>query len=316
VPVQAATITAATWRDKIDLTATLDAAQNATIAPASGGLVTKILVHSGQSVPAGALLVQLQDASQLAQLELDQAKLAQLQKDLLRAQKLRAINGISDSTLEGAKTNLAEAQAQIDLDQAAVQNLTITAPFAGTLGIIKIAPGDFLSPGQAITTLTGAAGAKVYFSIPQSEAAGIAAGEVFALTVPYGSQNVFVSGTITALSPAFNPMTNALDAEGSLAPDSGLLPGMTGVVSIATGAPQPAFLVPTTALNDSTLGPYVFVLTPAGSTYTLTPVYVTEYGDAGPNTYVSTNGLQAGQKIVALGGFKLTAGASVSIAGP
>jgi RND family efflux transporter MFP subunit len=306
----------ATWRDKINLTASLDAAQNATLAPASSGLVTKILVHSGQSVPAGALLVQLQDATQLAQLELDQAKLTQLQKDLLRAQKLRAINGISDSTLEGAKTNLAEAQAQIDLDQAAIQNLSVTAPFAGTLGIIKIAPGDFLTAGQAITTLTGAGGAKLYFAIPQSEAAGIAPGQIFALTVPYGAQNIAVTGTITALSPALNPMTNAQDAEGSIPAATKILPGMTGVVSLATGAPQPAFLVPTTALNDSTLGPYVFVLTPAGNAYTLTPVYVSEYGDAGPNTYVSTAGLQAGQKIVALGGFKLTAGASVSIASP
>jgi len=316
VPVQAASITAATWREQVNLTASLDAPQNATLAPQTAGLVTGILVSSGQTVPAGAVLVQLQDGPQRAQLALDQAKLTELEKESARAHNLLAINGISQSGYEQAAAALAQGQAQIDLDQATLNQLQITAPFAGTVGLIKLAPGDYVQAGQAITTLTGAGPLNVFFAVPQSEAAGVAQGQAFTLTVPYGANDLAVPGTITALSPAVNPATNAQDAEGRVPAGQGVLPGMTGVVELSTGAPKPAFLVPTTALNDSTLGPYLFVLTPAGASYTLTAVYVTEYGDAGPNTYVSPNGLQAGEKIVALGGFKLTPGASVSIDSP
>ena len=218
--------------------------------------------------------------------------------------------------LEQLNLGPAEAQAQVSYDQATLATLQITAPFAGTLGIKHLAPGDYLQAGQAVTTLTATGKLKVFFAAPQSEAAGITLGEPFTVTVPFGLQNLTAAGTVTALSPTLDPATNAQNAEGEVAPGRLLQPGMAGVVTLATGIAQPAFIVPTTALTDSTLGPYLFVLTPAGAAYTLTPAYVTELGDAGANTYVSANGLQAGEKIVAFGGFKLTPGQSVSIAGP
>jgi hypothetical protein len=69
-------------------------------------------------------------------------------------------------------------------------------------------------------------------------------------------------------------------------------------------------------LNDSALGPFLYVLDPARGGYTLRTVYVSKLGDAGAQTYVAADGLQAGQLVLAIGGFKMTDGASVSLLSP
>jgi multidrug efflux pump subunit AcrA (membrane-fusion protein) len=153
----------------------------------------------------------------------------------------------------------------------------------------------------------------VLFAVPQTESGGLAPGDPFTLTIPTSGASLVARGALTALSPAQDTATDARAVEGRVTGDAtGLLPGMSGIVDIATGAKLPAFSVPSTALNDSTLGPYLFVLTPGKPADTLATVYVTIYGSGGGDTLVSTAGLAAGEQIVALGGFKLTDGASVT----
>ena len=319
VQVRSVALAATNWRPQAELSASLAAPQGATLAAAQSGIVTQVLFTSGQSVAAGQVLVQLQNGPQLAQAALDSAKLAQAQRDLARTQKLRAISGASQSALEQAEAATAEAAAQVKLDEANLVQLQITAPFAGTAGIRQLDPGDYVQAGQAALTLTAPGPLRVLFAVPQTEATSLAPGGKFTLTAPLGDgTNITATGTLTALSPQLNAATDARDAEGRLdtAPPA-LLAGMTGVVDIATGAPQPAYALPSTALNDSMLGPYIYALTPAGGgNYILGAVYVKVLGSAGAQSFVTAPGLQAGQKIVAIGGFKLSAGASVSLASP
>jgi len=317
--VQSVALAATNWRPQAELSASLAAPQGATLAAAQSGIVTQVLFTSGQHVAAGQVLVQLQNGPQLAQAVLDSAKLAQAQRDLARTQKLRVISGASQSALEQAEAATAEAAAQVKLDQANLAQLQITAPFAGTAGIRRLDPGDYAQAGQAALTLTAPGPLRVLFAVPQTEATRLATGDKFTFTAPLGNgTNVTASGTLTALSPELNTATDARDAEGRLdtAPPA-LLAGMSGVVDIATGAPQPAFALPSTALNDSMLGPYIFLLHPAGGgTYRLATVYVKILGSTGDKSYVTAPGLQPGQKIVAMGGFKLADGATVTLSAP
>jgi RND family efflux transporter MFP subunit len=317
--VPATTLADFPWRPQAELSASLAAPESATLAAAQSGIVTKILFTSGQSVAAGQVLVQLQNGPQAAQEALDAVKLAQAQRDLARTRKLMTISGSSQSALEQAEAAATEAAAQLKLDQANLAQLQIVAPFAGTAGIRRLDPGDYVQAGQAALTLTAPGALRVLFAVPQTEATSLAPGDKFTLSAPLGDgTNVTATGTLTALSAQLNTATDARDAEGRLdtAPPA-LLAGMTGVVDIATGAPQPAFALPSTALNDSMLGPYIFLLKPAGGgNYTASTVYVKILGSAGDNSFVTAPGLQAGRKIVAMGGFKLADGATVTLATP
>ena len=302
----------------LEIPASLQAGQNATLSPALSGIVAAVLFKSGQTVTAGQVLVQLgkragrgATGAGRGQIRAGQARFishAETHGDC-RRQPVRARPGRGE---RGGEHRRRSAWTRPNLAQ-----LQIIAPFAGTLGIRDVDPGDYLTAGQAVVTLSAAGPLRVLFSVPQTEAGGIAPGQIFSLQTPGGgSTPTTVQGEVVALSPEQDKDTDARAVEGRVAPNPNLLPGMFGVVDIATGAPLPAFAVPSAALNDSTLGPFVFLLSPAGGAYTLSTVYVTIYGSAGDTSWISTSGLSAGEKIVALGGFQLTDGASVTPAPP
>ena len=286
------------------------------LAAERAGQVAQVFYVSGQKVAAGALLVQLDNAPEAAQSTLDRARLSQAQRALARDVELMKIAGTSQADLEQAQANVAEANAQLAVDNATLAQLNITAPFAGTIGIRNISPGDYVQQGQAVVELTQSAPLRVLFSVPQTEASGLHVGDAFTLAVAaLPSDEMQVAGRITALSPQLDAATNARGVEGAVlshAPD--LLPGMYGVVTLQTGTPTPAFALPATALNDGTLGRYIFVLDAAGNgVFTAHVVYVTEFAQSGDTAVIGVTGLQAGSQVVAEGGFKLEDGASVTL---
>jgi RND family efflux transporter MFP subunit len=316
--VQAATLQPTTWRTTAQVPAVVDAQQNAVLAAQRPGQVVAVLYTSGQTVEAGALLVKLDDAPEQAQLVLDQARLAQAERALGRDAKLLQIAGASQAQFEQAQADMAEAKAQVTLDTAMLAQLNITAPFAGTLGIRKISEGDYVQQGQPVAQLTQTGPLRVLFSVPQTEAGDLKIGDPFTLTVaslPASANSV--PGKITALSPQLDTATNARAMEGVITGQSdALLPGMYGVVTLQTGTPQPALTLPATALNDDTLGRFVYVLDAANGAYTVRAVYVTEFGQSGGTAVIGVAGLNAGQRVVAVGGFKLDDGDAVTLQSP
>ncbi len=294
----------------------VDALQNARLAAERPGQVVAVLYTSGETVAAGTLLVRLDDAPEQAQLTLDQARADEAGRALARDVKLLKIAGASEAAFEQAEADLAEARAQVKLDNAALSQLNIVAPFSGVLGIRKISEGDYVQVGQQVAQLTQSGKLRVLFSVPQTEAGDLQPGDGFALNVAsLPADSGAMQGRITALSPQVDTTTDARDVEGvvtSAAP--GLLPGMVGIVTLQTGAPQPAFLLPATAMNDDTLGRFIYVLDATGpGTYDARAVYVTEFAQSGQDAVIGVDGLRAGEKVVAEGGFKLQDGASVTL---
>jgi RND family efflux transporter MFP subunit len=308
-PVPVTRVRAQLWRTEIEVPAQLMAQQSAELAAGSAGIVRAVMFHSGESVAAGQVLVQLQDAPVRAQGALDAARLAQARRELARTRKLMGIAGASAAALDAAQAAVAEASAQLDLDNATLAQLTIVAPFAGVVGIRRIDPGDYLQAGQVVVALAGQGALRAIFAVPEGDTASLAVGQNFTLTVPGFPP---AAGVLTALSPLLNAQSAARDVEGRVQ-GAGLLAGMDGVAKLATGAPMAAFAVPSSALSDSTLGPYVFAV---GADDVVSPIYVTIEGTRGPDTIVTGAGLSAGQEVVALGGFRLSAGDKITPANP
>jgi RND family efflux transporter MFP subunit len=317
--VQTATLQPTTWRVTEQVPATIDAEESAVLAAERAGQVVAVLYSSGQSVTAGTVLVKLDDAPEAAQLALDQARLTESQRALAREEKLIQIAGASQAALEQAQADMAEAKAQVALDNAMLSQLNIVAPFSGVLGIRKISAGDYVQQGQEVAELTQLSPLRVLFSVPQTEAGGLNVGDPFTLDVAsLPSGNATLIGHISALSPQVNTVTNARDVEGAISNgNSALWPGMFGIVTVRTGDPQPAFALPASAVNDNMLGRYIYVLQSGQhDSYTVHAVYITEYSQSGDIAVVGVKGLSAGERVVALGGFNLDDGDSVTLRSP
>lgn len=296
------------WQNSVELVANIAARQQASLAAQRAGQVVGLNYTSGDIVAAGTVLVRLNDAPERAQLALDEAKQTQTHDALARAVKLMTINGASKAALEQAQADAAEAAAQVSADEAVLAQLTVVAPFTGTLGIRSIAIGDYITQGQIVAQLTQAAPLRVLFAIPQNEAAA-AVGDKFSVVSPQAA-----TGHITALSPVVDAATNARAAEGGL--DSGganFVPGSLATILLQTGAAIPAFTLPATAMNDSLLGQFVFVVAPKNNADILRIVYVTQLAREGDDAVISATGLKAGDRVVAIGGFKLSDGETVKI---
>lgn len=304
-------VTPMRYRAAIQLSGQVIAAQNTILAASRAGIVSAILFHSGDRVTQGQILLRMNAATAQARLALDHAKSAAAAQVLARDAKLQAISGVSAAQIDADRSIAAQAQAQLALDQAQAAKLVITAPFSGVLGIRRVSVGDYLAPGAPIVTLTQTSPLLVRFAVPQTELAGIAPGDHFALSLPNRARPdapvPMVRGVITALSPALNITTRARSVEGRIInPNAATLPGAFGIIHLKVGAPIAALAIPATALNNSPIGTFVYALHTAKGSTSVQAVYVHVLATSGATAIISAN--PSLHRIVALGGFKLRDG--------
>lgn len=76
---------------------------------------------------------------------------AQLDKALADYETLQA--GPDPARLRLAEARLSNAQTQLAAAQAALNRLTLAAPFDGTIASLAVLPGEWVIPGQAVLTL-------------------------------------------------------------------------------------------------------------------------------------------------------------------
>src|SRR5690349_6500513 len=106
------------WSDDAEAVGTFVAVNGADVTTESGGVVRSIEFDAGQPVRAGAVLVRLNAANELATLRSLEAaaKLARVQAD--RWQKLGKDKLVSLDEVQSRVTGAATAQAQVDAQRA------------------------------------------------------------------------------------------------------------------------------------------------------------------------------------------------------
>ena len=162
VPVTLATVENRAFRSSITFTGTLLAVNRAELRAEVAGRVTRVGVHEGDRVAAGALL-SAQDEDDLllgvqaaeAQLAQAQAQSQQAKRDSDRAQMLLEKRSVTKQAAQQAETYLnasnaaaRAAESNLGLAKSRLKKARITAPFAGEVAQRSIQPGEMLSPGQ------------------------------------------------------------------------------------------------------------------------------------------------------------------------
>ncbi|WP_297444119.1 efflux RND transporter periplasmic adaptor subunit, partial [Acidocella sp.] len=224
------------WQPQISAVGTLTAVQGATLAPEIAGTVEAINFASGQLVQKGALLVSLRQNAlpdQLAQLQA-QAQLDRI--NLTRDLKQFAAQAVSQAQIDTDRATLAAAEAQVGAQQALLDQTLIRAPFAGRLGIRDINPGEYVSPGTGLVTLTQLDPVYADFYLPQQDVGAVRVGQTVSVTVDsYAGQSF--TGTVSAIDSAIDQATRSIRVRATIANQGlKLVPGMFVQVSVASGA--------------------------------------------------------------------------------
>ena len=203
------------WEDGITATGTLAAVQGVTVGAEVGGKVMKIAFEPGATVKAGDLLVQLDIATEEAQLHAAEASAALAKANLSRARELRENNTNSIAELDAADAQAKQATAQVENIRAVIAKKTVRAPFAGRLGLRLINLGQILRDGDPITTLQTLDPIYVNFPLPQQRLADLTVGQAVRVTVDAAPGQKF-EGKINAISPEIDPVTRNVRVQATL----------------------------------------------------------------------------------------------------
>jgi membrane fusion protein (multidrug efflux system) len=266
-PQTVSTIKAQTleWQPALASVGTVMPVRGVDVTTEIAGLVRTIAFKSGQEVKAGALLVQLNADSDIAQMNALQASADLSATTLKRDQQQLGAQAISQAQVDNDLADLKNRRALVAQQAALVAKKTIRAPFTGRLGITTVNPGQYLNPGDKIVTLQTIDPVYVDFSLPQKQLGGLVVGQVVNVTTDAFGAEVF-AGKITAISPKVDPTTRNVQVEATVAnPKLRLLPGMFARANVEVGEKKKYLTLPQTAITYNPYGSTVFILQPAGA---------------------------------------------------
>lgn len=250
------------WTPGVEAIGTVRAVRGVDLTVETTGIVKDILFHANQKVAANAVLLQLDDAVERADLDAQKAQAALDQVSLTRAIELTRRGVGSDSTLDSARAAASASASQVTKLQAVLDQKQLTAPFGGTVGIPKIDIGQYMAPGTAVVTLQDLDTMRVDFSVPEQQLPLLKIGQTVRLGLS-GADMPF-AGKIRGIDPKIDPSSRLVNIRAEVAnPDGKLTPGQFVQVRVELPEEQNVLSLPQTALTTSLYGDYIFVVQPA-----------------------------------------------------
>jgi RND family efflux transporter MFP subunit len=227
----------------------------ATVSTKLMGTVTAVLVHEGDHVTAGQLMVTL-DARDLvarrSQVEAGLAAAVAMQADAAaQAGRIRGLYADSAATkaqLDQAETGLARADAAVATARATAAELAATtsyaevrAPFAGIVTRRFVDPGAFAAPGAPLVAVDDASTLRVTVSTAPEAVRGLRRGRVIDATIGDSTARATIEGAV--------PSGANLYTVNALVPNTGghFLSGSAATLALPRGT-RPALLVPARAV--------------------------------------------------------------------
>jgi membrane fusion protein (multidrug efflux system) len=254
------------WTPGVEAIGTVRAVRGVDLTVETSGVVKEILFHANQKVADGAVLLQLDDAVERADLEATKAQVAVVQTALERAIELQRRGVNPEATLDTARATAAATEAQVAKLQAVLDQKRLTAPFSGTVGIPKIDLGQYLSPGNPVVTLQDLDTMRVDFTVPEQQLPLLKIGQTVRLGLggSGGGVDMPFAGAIRGIDPKIDASSRLVSVRGEVAnPDGKLTPGQFVQVRVELPQEKNVLSLPQTALTSSLYGDFVFVVVPA-----------------------------------------------------
>jgi len=195
MPVQTMAVTLSPVDHSSEYVATIKSRRSATVMPQVSGVLTKILVHSGDHARAGQVLMEIDPRQQAATVA--SARATERQKkavydfnaiEIERQRKLFEAGVTSrdayDQTRQAFDNSKADYESAVQLRKTQEEQLayyTIRAPFDGVVGDIPVHVGDFASPmsspATVLTTVDEGKDLEAYIYVPTERSGKVRMGQ-------------------------------------------------------------------------------------------------------------------------------------------
>jgi RND family efflux transporter MFP subunit len=326
VPVDVAVATKKRVPVRVDLLGSVTPIASVSVKPRVDTEIVAVHFEDGAIVRQGDLLftldaraVQAQLAAAQGALEKDQAQLEGALRDVRRYTELAGKGATPIINLEGAQTQAATYTGAIKADQALIENLkvqidycNIRAPITGRVSMAALKVGNFVRQADLIPIATIIQTAPVYvtFSLPQRslpELRAALANESANIEAIVPGDPRKASGQVTMIENTVDPTTGTVPVRATMPnADEILWPGTLVTVRL-NFRDEDAVTVPSTAVQVSQEGSYVFVV--KDGVATVKPVKVARTLES---ETVLESGLAGGETVVTEGQLLLREGSKVS----
>lgn len=312
LPVQTITVSSAPVPHYDEYVATIKSRRSATLSPQVDGNLTAILVHSGQHVKAGQVLMQIDPAKQEAavqsQAATEQQKLAVYkynQTEVERQRKLFAAGVTSRDALDQAEQAYANSKA--DYGAAAASRSTqeqelayykIRAPFDGIVGDIPVHVGDYVSGSTILTTVDENRDLEAYIYIPTERASQIHIG--LPVEILDNAEHPIERTAIDFISPQVDNQLQGILVKAPVHSEQAALRTSQLVKARVIWSTSPTPVVPVLAVSRLGGQAFVYVAQNQGGHYFAHQVPV-QLGDTVGNDYAVLSGLKDGEKVIVSG---------------
>jgi RND family efflux transporter MFP subunit len=313
MPVKVQTAKAQKVDDTTDYVATLKSRDSAVVMPQVEGIITQILVHSGEPVADGAPLMQIDPAKQQATVksqesataaQLAQLKLAQQSYD--RTSGLAAAGVVSKQDLDNARANLDAAQAQlqslgaqVNEQQVQLHYYRVVAPRAGIVGDVPVRVGDRVLTTTTLTTVDRPGSLEAYIYVPIEKSAQLKMN--LPVEILDGSGNSLAQSRITFISPQVDTATQTVLAKATIANSNDSLRTAQFIRARVVWGNQEKPVVPVIAVSRIGGLYFIFVAEPDQKGGYVVHQKPLQIGQIVGNDYVVLDGVKPGDKVVVSG---------------
>jgi RND family efflux transporter MFP subunit len=313
MPVQTATVSLQPVAQSSEYVATIKSRRSATLLPQVSGVLTQILVRSGDSVKAGQLLMEIDPRLQKA--AVDAARATERQKKALydynaievdRQRKLFEAGVTSRDAYDQAKqahdNTKSDYESAVELRKTQEEQLayySIRAPFDGVVGDIPVHMGDFASPMNSpptvLTTVDEGKELEAYIYIPTERAGQARMGLDVELMDDSGK--LLDKTKINFISPQVDSGLQGILVKAPVNASPELLRQAQMIKARVIWSTTPMAVVPVLAVVRQGGQSFVYVVKKQGPMTMAVQTSVT-LGDTVGNSYAVSSGLNAGDKVI------------------
>jgi membrane fusion protein, multidrug efflux system len=281
------------------------------------GRITDIMFTAGATVKTGQPLLQLFDGPDQGDLASFKAQATVAQLNLDRAKQLASRQFGPQATVDTAQAAFDQAQAGIAKTEAVISQKLVRAPFDGVLGVRRVEVGQYLTAGTQIVTLTDLSAVYANFTVTEKDSGKLQVGQIVRIKVDAYPGRTF-EGKLTTIEPQISADTRNIRVQATIQNPEGILkPGMFATTTVVLPDKPAVITVPETAVDYTLYGDSVYLITEKktddGKTELSAVRTFVRTGDRINGRTVITQGLKAGDRVVAVGQLKLQSGALVSI---
>ncbi|MBU2358307.1 MAG: efflux RND transporter periplasmic adaptor subunit, partial [Alphaproteobacteria bacterium] len=245
--------------DAVTTVGTLIPIRAVALVPNVPGRVVAVPVVSGQDVAAGDLLIQLDSRAARAALAEAEATRSETRQQFERVAELADRNTAAEAQLEEARAAFRRAEAAVGQAESDLADRAITAPFAGTLGLIDVEPGAVLDGTTPVTRLSDLSSVEVAATLPERYFDRVAVDQTVVVTTPAYPDETF-QGRVTVRAPEIEMGTRSFSIRAEIAnPGPRLVGGMFANARLVFDT-YDGLAIPDDAIISEGLTTYVYVV--------------------------------------------------------